>query len=273
MNSAVVRYKPAHQCIYCGSQQSPLSDEHIIPYALNGNLIIPNASCNTCANVTKKFEQKIARDVYGLFRIQRGYRTRRPKERPRTFPLHTVGLDGTRTIVDVEAQNYPSTYLAIQAPPPGILSGLERSDRNPELNVSLKGLPSEIDKILEERALHSVLIQHRFDWAAFFRQLAKIGHCFAYACTEGVGYEPLLPDIILGKSNFLSHFVGCPNNDCSTDEQHSELSLYFVPGPSECDYLVTRIVILGLGTLYPYEVVVGRISDMNALLTFLVERR
>jgi 5-methylcytosine-specific restriction endonuclease McrA len=41
----VQRFKRIGVCIYCRDAASDLSDEHIVPYALNGNWILPKASC------------------------------------------------------------------------------------------------------------------------------------------------------------------------------------------------------------------------------------
>lgn len=43
-------YDPVHKCIYCGAisyrpEGGKLSDEHIIPAAMNDDLVLPQASC------------------------------------------------------------------------------------------------------------------------------------------------------------------------------------------------------------------------------------
>ncbi len=38
------RTDPIGRCIYCGGRKG-LLDEHIIPYGLGGNLVLPEASC------------------------------------------------------------------------------------------------------------------------------------------------------------------------------------------------------------------------------------
>lgn len=272
MNLPSIRYRPANRCIYCSSLNPPLSDEHIIPYALNGALVIPAASCSSCADCTKRFEQCVARTIYGSFRLKHGYRTRRPKERPKTIALFTGSLDGARVRIDVPVNDYPDVYLAVDSPPPGILCGCEPSDRNPEMKFSLKGDPEALDRVMKMYALQSVGLNHLFDWGAFFRQLAKIGHCYAYACTNGLDYEQLLPPLILGKSSFLSHYIGGVDDSSSSDLTSSDLSLSIVSRPSG-DYLVVGVNLLGIGTLHPYQVVAGRIHDLEQFITTMVQLR
>jgi len=52
-------------CIYCGATGVRLTDEHVVPLALGGVHILEDASCDTCADITKKFEQDVARSNYG----------------------------------------------------------------------------------------------------------------------------------------------------------------------------------------------------------------
>lgn len=54
------RYPPVGQCIYCGRMppEVALEEEHIIPLAINGGLILPDASCRRCADaINTDFEQ------------------------------------------------------------------------------------------------------------------------------------------------------------------------------------------------------------------------
>src|SRR3712207_705268 len=44
-------------CIYCGATNE-LTDEHVIPLALAGNIIVPDASCRACAAITSDFERR-----------------------------------------------------------------------------------------------------------------------------------------------------------------------------------------------------------------------
>ena len=50
-------------CIYRGVRDELLTDEHIVPYSLGGSHVIRRASCLGCADMTKKFEQKVDRPV------------------------------------------------------------------------------------------------------------------------------------------------------------------------------------------------------------------
>jgi len=272
MAQPCTRYAAVGRCIYCGSTELPLGDEHIIPLALNGVLVLPRASCSACADITKRFEQTVARAMYGNFRVKQGFRTRRKKDRPKILPLYTIALDGTQKRIDTLIQDYPTVFLAVDAPPPGILKGLEPTDRSPELKISLKANPKELSKTMDAISHERILTEHVFEWGAFFRQLAKVGHCYAFACTRGREYQPLLRDIILGRSSHLSHYVGGTEANSTVETDKSELSLSIVCKPTG-DFLVAGVQLLGVGTLHPYQVVVGRIPSIEAFVTATIEAR
>jgi hypothetical protein len=72
------------QCIYCGTSEGKLSDEHIIPYGLNGDFVLRKASCAACATITSRFERDVLRNLFPAARAALGYKTRR--KHPETFP-------------------------------------------------------------------------------------------------------------------------------------------------------------------------------------------
>ena len=53
----------ANACIYCGAT-SGLSDEHVIPFALEGEFVLRNASCKACGDKTSRIELKVLREGY-----------------------------------------------------------------------------------------------------------------------------------------------------------------------------------------------------------------
>src|SRR6185436_305115 len=80
------RVSPVGFCIYCGSKEN-LSDEHVVPFGLGGNAILPEASCHSCSAITSAFEGKVLRGFMLEARTAGRFPTRRPKERPTTLPL------------------------------------------------------------------------------------------------------------------------------------------------------------------------------------------
>src|ERR1700722_13971721 len=85
---ALINYPPVGRCIYCGADagEAELTDEHIVPFALGGRSVLPKSSCRRCAHITGSVVERFClRQMLGAVRTQRGFPTRRPKERPQTF--------------------------------------------------------------------------------------------------------------------------------------------------------------------------------------------
>src|ERR1700736_1770420 len=80
------------RCIYCSAHgpDIKLRREHIIPYSLDADTYLKDASCGDCAKITRDFETHVARNIYGHLRIHTGVQTRNPEERPTDLPTKII---------------------------------------------------------------------------------------------------------------------------------------------------------------------------------------
>lgn len=118
------RYPSVGQCIYCGATKNKLSDEHVIPIALNGGMLLPKASCEQCARITHKYEHSVARRIFGHFRIRHGVQSRRPERRPTHVTVGPLHPDGRRGKVRVPVEEHPTMLFVYKFDQPTILRGL-----------------------------------------------------------------------------------------------------------------------------------------------------
>ena len=116
-------YPAANVCIYCGDRNPPLGEEHIIPFGLNGNLIIPSASCKKCEKETGYIERLCLRGMFGPYRVRHGFKSRNPKDRARPFPLKLFDKDDNEQTIDLPLADHPTTIALPDFDPPNILSG------------------------------------------------------------------------------------------------------------------------------------------------------
>lgn len=247
---------PIGFCIYCGREPDtagPLTREHIIPEALNGDLILPDASCKPCCVVTSRFELQFARTMYGSVRWREGFQSKRNRrKREHTRPVLYYDAKGTETTVQVHADQYPGLYLAPVLSPPGYLTGAEPTDLNPPFELVMVGDLSQIDAI-RNGAPHLGLKQS-FDWNAFNRTLAKIALGFAYHVHPRL--DPWLRDIILGKSGAYSHLIGGRSAIVRGDQDYGAVSLV---GHNGKKLVMVELYLLG-GRLGPYDVIAGELE-------------
>lgn len=89
------RFPAVEKCIYCDGA-SGLTDEHVIPLGLNGPFILPKATCEVCADVTKRIEDHLLRGPFQSVRAVLDMPTRRKRQRPSTFMLTAVRKEPRR---------------------------------------------------------------------------------------------------------------------------------------------------------------------------------
>lgn len=200
-------YEPVGQCIYCGTVEGDLRREHILPFGLGGNLVLPKASCQTCAKATGQIEQLCLRSLLGPTRIRLNLPTRRPKERPKVLSMIVVGADGAVETRSVPAPDYPMMLALYVFPPPGIITGAPDSQI---VDGALWVLSDQgtIDRQLGQqnaKAIRSPLIAAEH----LLRMLAKIGHAYAVAQVGVNGFRPFLRELILqGTPDRSTFFIG-----------------------------------------------------------------
>lgn len=202
------RFPPADYCIYCGSKSDPLSDEHIIAFALGGNYILPKASCQKCAKITTKIEGHCLGGMLRNFRVRIGMQSRQP--RPSKLPLHITTKSGATKIEYIPVEDYPAVLTLPHYPVPGILDdrpATKRSDIRSWYVANVKNL----ELVYEPYGGKSWTVT-RYKPIKFSQMLAKIAHAHAIATsgTKMLGeFEPLLPEFIIGDPDDPCYLVGC----------------------------------------------------------------
>lgn len=212
-------YKPAWFCIYCSDGlvrdaiKRKLGAEHIIPFGLGGIQIFPRASCRKCERITGVVEQSCLRMMFGPTRIRLGLPTRNPEERPRELTL--ILSHGTTPIgeIKIPASEFPLLIPGLKLPPPGLLVGERAHDR----------LVGEFVLVQNETQVRKYLGDGKgfragsFNNHIFMQMLAKIAHSYAVAEWGFHSFRPLLRDLILGRSQTASYWVGGSGRDLPPD--------------------------------------------------------
>lgn len=201
-------YPAVGHCIYCGSK-SQLGDEHVIPFALNGGLLLPQASCDTCAKVTHRYERTVARTMLGHFRIRHKVQSRRPEQRPTHITVGTLMPDGSRGTVRVPVDEHPTMIFPYKFDQPTLLRGLPPDVEDfrwvPVSVFSKAELDAFIAKYHWDRQTTVKMVPEEFA-----RMIAKIGYSFAVAEFGARSFRPLpqILDIILERTKNVAYAVG-----------------------------------------------------------------
>lgn len=259
--------KPPPKCIYCGKTDQKLTKEHVIPRGLGGTCTIPSASCEDCQKITSKLEHSILRGTYLPLRTKAKFPTGHKNNRPNSFEATAMKTNGSSQKIEIPTSKYPTLYIVVHLPPPGILSNAELNEKNPEMRISFSGNQEEVNALFSEYPdTEAFEFSSEVVWGDLCRMLAKIAHGFTVMHLGTESYTSLLPPVILGNSPYLSHLVGgavpldesCINE--SIDGYGFELSI------NDTGYIIVNIDIIG-GRLPTYTVVAGLVSDWNAFWT------
>ncbi|MFZ2652235.1 MAG: hypothetical protein WA210_19230 [Burkholderiaceae bacterium] len=208
-DASALQFKPVGRCIYCGSQDD-LTKEHIVPFALNGNAVLPQSSCKPCATVTGKFELQVLRGPLRAVRIYRRLQSRRGHlSAPAQYPL-TIVREGVQERVQVPLDQYPVLLHFPTFAVPRALTGTSGAGiaMSGITTVSFGKNPQEVMRNLGAERI--VIDTHDDHPTAFARMLAKI----AYAFAVGLGHDALLETpaaivpSILGHRDDIGDWVG-----------------------------------------------------------------
>lgn len=202
-----MRAKPVRECIYCGNQNE-LTDEHVIPYGLGGELILPAASCKDCEKVTSKIEREVLRRHLIQVRSKLGMPSRR-KSLPKDLPI-TVQLGGEPKTFYLPKAEHPTLVSFLLYLLPAALRG-----DAPEQGISAIGHQlyqiggPPMKQVVSAKGSNRMTFAQKFVGNEFERMLAKIGLGWAVA-ELGVGAVRSSPlrGTILGTRDDAGHWVG-----------------------------------------------------------------
>ena len=247
------------RCIYCLSS-SNLGDEHIIPQALGGNVILQAASCKDCERIIGAgVERRLTHKTYGMFaalRLRMEYKSKRPKERPKSLPFLVTGADGIERKIDVPASKVPKFWTtAITLGPPGIIAGV---DPKSLVLISVYTMYDPNDMAYFSNIGNSVKLIGSGDVRDLFRLFAKIAHGFAVAIYGIDSFVPWLPEFILGDDTCnLQYYVAGYENKIPDLAGDHKISIGTVE--SDPNILMASVRLFCKFGAPEYDVAVGRL--------------
>jgi hypothetical protein len=256
-----MRAKAVGCCIYCGAT-SELSDEHVIPFALAGNIILPDSSCRTCAKITSGFERRVLRGFMFNARVAGNYPTRRPKDRPKSLSLQ-VESNGEFKQVELTPEEHPGLLFLPLLEPPSIFTG-----RTASIGVTVSGYETLYfgkDPVNVAKGLDVKVIQTSENWdvSSFARLLAKIAYSYVVTAYGLLPRDqiPVLP-LILGSADDASFWLGSADFKLAVEARNPTHALAYawIPDPNDAkkELLVVRIKLFVPSGATGYEIVVCR---------------
>ena len=199
------------RCIYCGTTEGKLTEEHISPYGLNGCITLLEASCSDCARITSQIELHVLRNMWGAARAEMGYRTRNEKGAGDLYTL-TVLKGGVRTSRKVPLKD---ALKIIELPifnAPAILDGRDCSDSIECISKDQFVLVEQRDDLAKRLGVDEVCAPD-CNPDLFARFVAKCSYGYAI---ERYGLEAFdsvyVCSAILGREKDIGRWVGSPDS-------------------------------------------------------------
>jgi hypothetical protein len=194
-----------------------LRDEHVIPIALGGHLVLPEASCGQCEKVTGDLERRLLRGLWWPYRRALGLPSRRPEEQPDDFPAILERTSGERIPVRVAAGEYPPIFFLFM--PPALLSGVTEGPVPCEGQLIVNCRTDRPQSFLLDGRRHVLAGDEKLEFPAdcsasdVARFVSKVALGYAVRRRGLAGLrEILVRDVILGRSADALGYVGCVGN-------------------------------------------------------------
>lgn len=168
--------------------------------------ILEGASCHPCADITKKFEQDVARELWGDARNSYNAPSRRKKHR-KTHIIIADPKNPTRK-VKVAYGEYPAAMVFYKMQKAGLLEGMPDT-----VDISASWQLSVVHDDVKAKSFmrrYGMKVPSKFRHVpdSFAQLLAKIGYCHTLALLEPSDFRPVCLPYILGEKRNPSYIVG-----------------------------------------------------------------
>lgn len=208
------RFNEVGFCIYCGASKD-LTDEHVIPFALDGKLVLPKSSCIDCSAITSRFEHDVLRGFMLQARTVGRLPTRRPRQRPSEFGLQ-LDIAGKQETRLIESADFPALLQLPVFLPPGVLERRSPSGQFSVVGVHTIRFGKHPLMVLKQFMASRIHLTATIQIGAFTRFLAKIAYSYSVGVrgTVDISKASVLPYIRgevddgapwIGSSSFTSN--------------------------------------------------------------------
>jgi hypothetical protein len=264
-------YPPSGQCLYCQADiaayaPDDITNEHIVPRALNGSLILLNGACSACAKLSNESYENtalnndllIARRLLELKKSR--HRGKKHNKPPMPLPAVAKGdhtqSDGADMFTEALSKDeYPQIFGLVLFPPAGLLKGIDRGAGIASMRIQFFNLGPK------QSTASGVTTRYPFVNGPFAKMIAKIGYCYAVAERGFSAFDgDPIRDLLAGRRNDVYNFVG----NIETPEVLTNRHLHALYFRDRGDWLTVLVHLFASCNAdektptIPYEVVVGR---------------
>jgi hypothetical protein len=203
ISATPVTFPDLGYCMYCGAT-ARLTDEHPIPFAMDGNYILPKSVCEPC-RVESSRPDDCARTMFGAIRTRWGMQTRRLRDRVPDvdiYPLSTLRDPDAKAIGRGSAEEFASLVLPTFRLPRII-------DGRPYLATEVPFRPVGMWLLRSPQPLGTEGLYGRgpLQSELFARMIAKAALGLSIGAFAG-RFRPLVREMVLGQAADPEKYVG-----------------------------------------------------------------
>jgi hypothetical protein len=250
-------YVAVGKCIYCGAVDD-LTDEHIIPLALNGSAILPKSSCLKCAKITGQFEQQVLRGILWPLRVAKGLKSRtKHRDAPKARTVKVTDQAGVTKDVEVAFGQPPFAMIVPLFSPPACYEPEAYTTGIRVKGLATYGIGASQEEILNQYRARRITWTDTSHPIPFARMIAKIAYAAAYAdnaLDHLVGPSVVLSSI-LDDPDDIGRWVGGANKPFEVHKGHLHRIIY---GETQSRFLVAEVQLFADSGLPTYSVVLGK---------------
>ncbi len=180
-------------CIYCGTTDGELTEEHIVPFALGANLVLGHASCFECQKKTSAIEHHVCRPIAGMARVRLNIQTRRPKKRL-SFPQKVQKGDEWKTVM-ADPEEFPALLSYPVFDKPGIVANRPPEGQYRQVGLWSLGFDDDFRLVAERaRVTHQATSINLIEFrpTVLMNFVAKVAHAAACGLLPPDSFEPML---------------------------------------------------------------------------------
>jgi hypothetical protein len=165
-----------------------LSTEHVIPYGLGSDLILPKASCEACRKATSKVEDFVLRRYLCPLRSFLSLPSRKPLQRPDGYKLTLKG-GGRSWTRKVNLFDHPGNIRFIMFDPPGRVVGRPAEQSTFSIRLIEANIFPDWQQRLARLGANTAEDKVTMNVMALARMIAKVGHAFTIADLGSEAFE------------------------------------------------------------------------------------
>lgn len=215
------------RCLYCDSTQSPLTREHVLPRGLGGNvppdassdaIVLLNASCEECREITRRLEEDCLSGMMGPARAR--LKMNRRDRAKATRPAKITYRDGTQAADELPIEYIPAAMIIPSFPTAGVFCG---DNWNPG-PIDLMQMILDEERRLQNPQIREITLTLRYNVSSYSRMICKIALGIARYNFGPDAFNSIVGEYIrTGNANsnfFVGGYRGLSNSPADVDSLH-----------------------------------------------------